>query len=134
MKKGRIHEFEVKMEKWEVIVCIIAISIFSICSIIYYFVKKGDSSICLLVFWINQFIILMVLKSLKNTKIMRKYFLHRITKKNEGCLCAIFTFASAMIPGFLHLTWYNIVITLLLSSIYEYLCENVKVTQNYIIE
>lgn len=125
-----IQKFEIRMMKFNKYAYLITSLSFFVFSII----NKQESLTMNSIFFIQSIFIFGLMNLFKDSKIFRFYFLHRAqrTKKNgentnlkNELLALVVIFIQAAF--FRSITWYNIIIVIILGAIFEYLRDLVKV-------
>lgn len=130
----RLHEFEIRMRKFDKYCYLIASLLFFIFSVILEMESFALSGI----FFIQPVLVLGLMKLFRDSRKFRVYFLHRASKyntrmnlKNEIWAFILIIIEAAFIRN---ITWYNVIIVIILGMVFEYLRNLVKVEQNFIIE
>ena len=128
-----IQKFEIRMMKINKYVYLMTSLLF----FIFFIINKQESSAMASIFFIQPIFIFGLMNLLKNSKIFKVYFEHRAqrTKKNgqntiiKNELLALMTI---LIQGafFRSITWYNIIIVIILGIGFEYLRDLAKVYKN----
>ena len=130
----RLHEFGIRMEKINKYSYLIA----PLISFILWVITKMEAYVTLGIFFIQPVIVFIVMKLFRDSRIFRRYLLHRATKfdltinpKNEILALLLIFIESTFIRN---ITWYNVIIAIILGVVFEYLRNLVKVEQKVIIE
>ena len=129
-----IHEFEVRMMLFEKRVYIIVSLLF----LLIYIITKIEYWALCSIFYIQPIFMIGLMNLFKTFKKLRRYFLHRAKKSKQKTSLEneLLTLGLIFIQGMFmkEITWYTIIISIILGIVFEYLRNLVKVEQNYIIE
>lgn len=130
----RLHEFEIRMGKMDKYFYLVA----PLISFVLWVITKMEAYVTLGIFFIQPVIVFVVMKLFRDYRILRRYLLHRATKfdlkmnlKNEILALLLICIESTFIRN---ITWYNVIIAIILGVAFEYLRNLIKVEQKVIIE
>lgn len=129
-----IHEFEIRMMpsfKY-------TYSIASLLFLLIYIITKDEYWVISSIFFIQPIFMLGLMKLFKTSKRLRMYFLHRLKRSEQetNLKNEIIAFGLIAIKGIFmkNITWYTVIISIVLGIVFEYLINLIQVKQNYTIE
>lgn len=124
----RIHEFEIRMSKLNRNIYLITSLVFFAFSIIL----KKEGMFLTGLFFLQPIIVWQFLNMNKDLKVLREYFLRRISRKKNEIIALerelIALVLIVIVAGFFRdITWYNIIICVVLGIIFENLRSLVQI-------
>lgn len=129
-----IHEFEIRMMPSFKYTYFIASLLF----LLIYIITKDEYWVLTSIFFIQSIVILGLMKLFKTSRKLRMYFLHRVkrSKQETNLKNEIMAFALIAIKGIFmkNITWYTVILSIVLGIVFEYLMNLIQVKQNYTIE
>lgn len=130
MKK--IPKFEIRMMKFNKYAYLITSLLF----FVFFIINKQESFAMGSIFFIQPTFSFSVMELFNGIKIFRPYFLHRAQRTNKNGKDVIlknelFALMTIFIQAFFfrNLTWYNVIIVIVLGMVFEYLRDLVKVVE-----
>lgn len=123
-------EFKVSMEKFVFRLRYFTVVIFGVIALYFYVVyqKLVNSALCEMLFWGIQLIIYGLIKASSKLKVFNNSF-YKVTQKSTtiNLKKAVISLVLCIIPAYLKLTWYCIIVIVVLACIYLWSTNAIKI-------